>query len=137
MLSQGTFGEKSEPNAVGDIVFTDGSATYLRDGLILTSEQKKAVMALAVFIGDGFVGEEGYLYLASINRKNNLPVLTGGSDALSGYFNERVIHNPITYDTLTPSDYPFEGMVRDGTKNWEYIKKSVSWAAGEKDRNGD
>ena len=137
MSSQGTYGEKSEPNAVGDIVFTDGSATSLRDGLILTSEQKKAVMALAVFIGDGFVGEEGYLYLASINRKNNLPVLTGGSDALSGYFNERVIHNPITYDTLTPSDYPFEGMVRDGIQNWEYIKKSVSWAAGEKDRNGD
>ena len=137
MLSQGTYGEKSEPNAVGDVVFTDGSATSLRDGLILTSEQKKAVMALAVFIGDGFVGEEGYLYLASINRKNDLPVLTGGSDALSGYFNDKIMIYPITYDTLTPSDYPFEGMVRDGTKNWEYIKKSVSWAAGEKDRNGD
>ena len=135
ILSQGTYGEKSEPNAVGDIVFTDGSATSLRDGLILTSEQKKAVMALAVFIGDGFVGEEGYLYLASKNRNNNLSIINDEMTPLGN--NEKSPRIPITYDNLIHINYPFEGDVYDAAKNWESIKKTIPWATGVKDRNGD
>ena len=145
-LAVGTYGEKKEPNAVGDIVFSDGSATALRDGLILTSEQKKAVIACGVYIGDGYIGEKGYLYVIGINAKSNIrtaftdegeqlikPISSGGS---------RTAVVPIDYDTLLQTGighddmYPFVGMMTDGVKNWASIQKSIPWATGVKDSNG-
>ncbi len=142
VLASGTYGEKPEPNAVGDIVFSDGSATALRNGLILTTEQKKAVMAVGVYIGDGYIGDKGYLYLSSVNRRNNIDVVNNELGVLGDWVRDstrgvKQPRLPITYDTLVPSEYPFEGMVTDGVKNWEYIKKSISWATGVKDRDGD
>ncbi len=142
VLASGTYGEKSEPNAVGDIVFSDGSATALRDGLILTTEQKKAVMAVGIYIGDGYIGDKGYLYLSSVNRRNNIDVVNNELsditiDFRSSKLGDKEPRIPITYDTLVPSGYPFEGMVTDGLKNWESIKKTISWATGVKDSDGD
>ena len=135
VFEKGTYGEKPEANAVGDIVFSDGSATALRDGLILTTEQKKAVMGVGIYIGDGYIGEKGYLYVASVYR--NAPLLILNNESLYEGPGSKIVETPITYDILLASEYPFEGLVTDGFKNWEYIKETIPWAVGEKDRNGD
>jgi len=140
------YGEKPEPNAVGDIVFSDGSATALRNGLTLTNEQKNAVIAVGVYIGDGYIGEKDYLYVASVSRgKTNALII---NDEL-GQIKEGDLAPtiPIDYNTLVPTKeiggfhyrvyYPFVGMSTDGVKVWESIKKTIPWATGEKDRNGD
>ena len=46
-------GEKAptEPKAVGDIVFNDGSATSYREGLELSSQQKAAVVSVIFYVG--------------------------------------------------------------------------------------
>nr|MCR4713716.1 hypothetical protein [Treponemataceae bacterium] len=144
-IASGTYGEKPQANAVGDIVFSDGSATALRSNLILTKEQKKAVMAVGVYIGDGYIGEDGYLYVASVYRKNSVSII---NDELGQIKNaEKVPSIPVNeYNTLilqygslpeTPHFYPFTGTINDGNKIWETIKNAYSWATGEKDRSGN
>ena len=44
-------GTKAKPDAVGDIVFTDGSATPYSDGLTLTTTQKNAAIAVIFYVG--------------------------------------------------------------------------------------
>ena len=44
-------GSKSKPDAVGDIVFNDGSATPYTADLTLTDEQKAAAIALIFYVG--------------------------------------------------------------------------------------
>lgn len=46
-------GIKSKPDAVGDIVFNDGSATPYSDGMTLTDKQKAAAIALIFYKGTG------------------------------------------------------------------------------------
>ena len=45
------FGTKLKPDAVGDIVFVDGSATPYSAGLTLTAEQKAAAIAVIFYVG--------------------------------------------------------------------------------------
>ena len=45
--------EPSEAKAVGDIVFSDGSATPYADGLTLTAEQKEAAISVIFYAGTG------------------------------------------------------------------------------------
>ncbi|MGN0739755.1 MAG: hypothetical protein ACI4LX_06250 [Treponema sp.] len=44
-------GEKSAPDSVGDIVFSDGSACAYSSSLILTTEQKSAAVAVIFYVG--------------------------------------------------------------------------------------
>ena len=44
-------GTKSSPDAVGDIVFTDGSATPYSEGLTLTTTEKNAAIAVIFYVG--------------------------------------------------------------------------------------
>jgi uncharacterized repeat protein (TIGR02543 family) len=44
-------GSKSKPDAVGDIVFSDGSATPYSEGLTLTDEEKNAAIAVIYYAG--------------------------------------------------------------------------------------
>ena len=46
-------GSKSKPDAVGDIVFSDGSATPYTADLTLTEEQKAAAIAVSFYKGTG------------------------------------------------------------------------------------
>ena len=46
-------GIKSKPDAVGDIVFSDGSATPYTADLTLTEEQKAAAVAVIFYVGTG------------------------------------------------------------------------------------
>ena len=47
----GTIGEKVRPDAVGDIVFKDGSATAYTSGMTLTDDQKSAAIAVIFYKG--------------------------------------------------------------------------------------
>lgn len=47
----GIIGTKAKPDAVGDIVFTDGSATPYSAGLTLTTTQKNAAIAVIFYVG--------------------------------------------------------------------------------------
>ena len=44
-------GSKTAPDAVGDIVFNDGSAIAYTDGLTLTADQKAAAVAVIFYVG--------------------------------------------------------------------------------------
>ncbi len=46
-----SYGEKSHPDSVGDIVFADGTATAWSEGLTLTYEQKMAAVAVIFYAG--------------------------------------------------------------------------------------
>ena len=46
------YGDKSAPTAVGDIVFSDGTATPYSDSLVLDASQKAAAVAVIFYAGD-------------------------------------------------------------------------------------
>jgi surface protein len=52
-------GTKAKPDAVGDIVFSDGSATPYTADLTLTEEQKAAAIALIFYVGTGLNSGDG------------------------------------------------------------------------------
>lgn len=47
------YGDKSAPTAVGDIVFSDGTATPYSDSLVLDANQKAAAVAVIFYTGEG------------------------------------------------------------------------------------
>ena len=49
---QGPLGAKAAPNAVGDIVFNDGTATAYTEGMTLSDEQKAAAVAVIFYAGN-------------------------------------------------------------------------------------
>ena len=46
-----TYGDKTAPDAVGDIVFSDGSASSYVSGLTLSDEEKAAAIAVIFYVG--------------------------------------------------------------------------------------
>ncbi len=136
-------GEKSAPDAVGDIVYTDGSATAYTSDLELTDKQKANAIALIFYIGAdcndegvttdrmlgaGFAFSEKLCWaIEGVNAYNkNITTIqaaaadtgvTGdknGSDNLS-QIADFLIANSSTDDTGTAGNYP----AFDYTKNYK------------------
>ena len=65
-----TIGAKEKPDSVGDIVFSDGSASAYTE--FLSDEQAASAVGVVGFIGDGVVGTRGKAYLLGLKEGKNL-----------------------------------------------------------------
>ena len=65
-----TIGAKENPDALGDIVFSDGSASAYTE--FISDEQATSAVGVVGFIGDGVVGTRGKAYLLGLKEGKNL-----------------------------------------------------------------
>ncbi len=121
-----TIGTKSEPDAVGDIVFSDGSATPYSTDLTLSEAQKKAAVAVIYYAGSSAEDVLGAKMLG-VGLKN-----TGADNYLAWAKDDDVngYSTNITAIQCEPSreeaaTATFTGDL-DGSDNWQALCKAVS-----------
>ncbi|MBQ3670034.1 MAG: hypothetical protein II921_00970, partial [Treponema sp.] len=61
------YGSKAAPDAVGDIVFSDGSAEAYSEGLTLTTEQKAAAVGVVAYLGSASAGQAGKVHVLGLS----------------------------------------------------------------------
>ena len=121
-----TIGTKSKPDAVGDIVFSDGSATPYSTDLTLSEAQKKAAVAVIYYAGSSAEDVLGAKMLG-VGLKN-----TGADNYLAWAKDDDVngYSTNITAIQCEPSreeaaTATFTGDL-DGSDNWQALCKAVS-----------
>ena len=137
-------GTKSAPDTVGDIVFTDGSATPYSEGLTLTDEQKAAVVAVIFYAGSESdmlgkktlgVGlhksEQKYAWAAGKTEFTGLEIAISGKTALESREDTAEFQ---TADTAGTWDIDTSTFV-DGSKGWEVICEVDENAASNAETN--
>ena len=137
-------GTKKAPDAVGDIVFTDGSATPYSEGLELTDEQKDAAVAVIFYAGSESdmlgkktlgVGlhksEQKYAWAAGKTEFTGLEIAISGKTALESREDTAEFQ---TADTAGTWDIDTSTFV-DGSKGWEVICEVDENAASNAETN--
>ncbi len=109
------FGTKSptEPKAVNDIVFSDGSATPYTSGLTLTAAQKNAAVAMIFYKGTE-CSNDGSTRTLGVGLKRSPSYMQWCLDTANGY------NTNITTIQCPPGAYTFTGD-KDGSDNLSQI----------------
>ncbi len=106
------YGDKSAPTAVGDIVFSDGTATPYSDSLVLDANQKANAVAVIFYTdGDGYLGSR----ILGVGLKEGSGLMWAPSGT-TGY--------NLGFYAVDPRDES------DGSKNWGGVCAADSSAAG-------
>ena len=71
-------GSKSAPDAVGDIVFSDGSAEAYTEGMTLTDEQKSSAVAVIFYKGELCSSDSTTTRILGVGLKNSSSESTAG-----------------------------------------------------------
>lgn len=103
-----SIGEKSEPDSLYDIVFSDGSAIAYSEDLVLTPRQKKNIEAVIFYVGTEEEGNTLGKRILGVNVKNNKagkPFCWAAKDA-KGYNN---LISDIYFDLSNSSTKPSSG----------------------------
>ena len=119
-------GSKSKPDAVGDIVFSDGSATAYTSGLTLTNEQKSKAVAVIFYAGSA--SDTLGAKTLGVGLKN-----TAGTDTLAwAKAGVNGFSTDITAIQCTPADGEKEAATAkftgdlDGSDNWQALCNAVN-----------
>lgn len=127
---QNPIGKKERPDSLGDIVFSDGSATAYSESLELSDEQKEAAIAVIFYAGSS--GDRLGKRLLGIGLHESGSKLAWTTDSAEGY-------SKISSIICTPTDssgksgnessisenVSFDGE-SNGSSNWEKICEAVS-----------
>ena len=119
------YGEKSRPDSVGDIVFSDGSATAYTSELTLTDEQKSKAVAVIFYVGTECSNDSASRTLG-VGLKN---VTAEGGHPTWAISNAAGYSTNITAIQCTPSEQgaataTFTGDL-DGSDNWQALCAAV------------
>ena len=114
---------KKAPDAVGDIVFKDGTALPMQRGMMLTDEQRSNVVAVIAFVGDGVVGKKGLVYGLGVERSDYYQTWAA-KDSFGATTKFDAIANTTQVKVAAKSAFdPNSGDI-DGSDNWEEICKA-------------
>lgn len=118
-------GTKSKPTAVGDIVFSDGSARPYEAGMTLTTDQQNKAIAFTIYAGKDCnnEGETGNRYLAvgrAYKNNNTTCWCITSANAHTGVFNSIAC----SYSGSYPN-YTFSG-VKNGKDNFTRLKTALA-----------
>lgn len=111
------YGDKSAPTAVGDIVFSDGTATPYSDSLVLDANQKANAVAVIFYTdGDGYLGSR----ILGVGLKEGLGLMwaPSGTPGYSGVNSSSVGNTTI----INHDD-------SNGSVNWGGVCRADSTAA--------
>ena len=70
-------GSKTTPNAVGDIVYSDGSADAYSAGLTLSAEKISAVAGVVAYLGSASAGQAGKVHVLGLSQSNPCKWVSG------------------------------------------------------------
>ena len=123
--ANGLIGSKSSPDAIGDIVFNDGSAIAYTDGLNFSDELKNAAVAVIFYTGTACSNDSNERMLGVglivYDYEEGSPKYTWATNDAAGYANLSGIQ-------CTPSDTGVNAALsatfsgdKDGSDNWDYI----------------
>ena len=118
-------GTKSAPNAVGDIVFSDGSATAYSEDLELTDEQKAAAVAVIFYNGtaNDILGEKRLgIGLGQANLAWCIAEAKGNNNNISAI---ACLPNPRGEGAASNSNVSFSNGDTDGSDNWAALCEAV------------
>ncbi len=117
------YGTKSKPNAIGDIVFNDGSATAYSSNLTLTDEQKENAVAVIFYIGAECSND------GSTNRTLGVGLYKSENTYTFGSTSPSIVCTPSAQGVGKAGSITYEGDV-DGSDNFEIVPNSpvMSWA---------
>ena len=114
---------KKAPDAVGDIVFKDGTALPMQRGMMLTDEQRSNVVAVIAFVGDGVVGKKGLVYGLGVERSDYYQTWAA-KDSFGATTQFDAIANTTQVKVAAKSAFdPNSGDI-DGSDNWDEICKA-------------
>ena len=132
-IKKNIIGTKTKPNAVGDIVFTDGSATPYTD---LTDSQKAAAIAVIFYAGSttDTLGAKVLGVGLQNTQGESEKELIWSSKSADGFWTsfESTICTPIEPDYAYAGQVTFTGKT-DGYDNWDKFCETVS----DKDKSGN
>ena len=131
-FTQVKFGSKDSPTAVGDIVFSDGTATPYTTETVLTSLQKAKAVAVIFYVGTSSSDILGEKTLGIGVQNGSASVFLGpsrawaidGTDGL-GCITDIICTPEITGTNGAVNSTYFEGD-KDGSDNWQAICDFVS-----------
>ena len=114
---------KKAPDAVGDIVFKDGTALPMQRGMMLTDEQRSNVVAVIAFVGDGVVGKKGLVYGLGVERSDYYQTWAA-KDSFGATTSFDSIANTTQVKVSAKNAFdPNSGDI-DGSDNWDEICKA-------------
>ena len=117
------YGTKSKPNAIGDIVFNDGSATAYSSNLTLTDDEKANAVAVIFYIGAECSND------GSTNRTLGVGLYKSENTYTFGSTSPSIVCTPSAQGVNKAGRITYEGDV-DGSDNFEIVPNSpvMSWA---------
>lgn len=113
---------KKAPDAVGDIVFKDGTALPMQRGMMLTDEQRSNVVAVIAFVGDGVVGKKGLVYGLGVERSDYYQTWAAKDSFGATTSFDSIANNTQVKVSAKNAFDPNSGDI-DGSDNWEEICK--------------
>ena len=119
-FSKVQIGQKSAPSAVGDIVFSDGSATPYSADLTLSNIQKKTAIAIIFYAGASFEDLLGQRTLG-IGIKNGTSLAWADSNADGFEIIEDIVCTPDRSGTNGAGLATYFEGVPDGSNNWSLL----------------
>ena len=114
---------KQAPDAVGDIVFKDGTALPMQRGMMLTDEQRSNVVAVIAFVGDGVVGKKGLVYGLGVERSDYYQTWAA-KDSFGATTQFDAIANTTQVKVAAKSAFDANSGDIDGSDNWDEICKA-------------
>ena len=114
---------KKAPDAVGDIVFKDGTALPMQRGMMLTDEQRSNVVAVIAFVGDGVVGKKGLVYGLGVERSDYYQTWAA-KDSFGATTQFDAIANTTQVKVAAKSAFDANSGDIDGSDNWDEICKA-------------
>ena len=115
-------GSKSKPDAIGDIVFNDGSATAYTNGMTLTLEQKNAAIAVIFYKGTDCSNDssERMLGVGIKTAKDSSYNTTWASPDAENLNITTIQCTPSSTGSNSVNNVSFTGD-KDGSDNWDSI----------------
>ena len=111
------YGSKPAPNAIGDIVFSDGSAIPYAAGLVLTDEQRSHAIAVIFYDGSQTQASEQKILGVGLKRSESTMAWCSSAAKANNVSISEIVTTPDVPNGLATS---FDGDL-DGSDNFEKI----------------